>query len=145
MKTEKYTTDKVIAILKATIKGMMDTEQSCGELFGVIDLLEKLPSEKRIDLKSCSKCGKLWPATSKHFAHYDKAADGFKYECRICARKYMNRYKRQTRKRNAFPSGDLEEIQRHRDLAGRPREYFSQKQEPSKATMQAYALESLAP
>lgn len=138
--------DKLIILLKGTIKGMTDVGQSCGELFAAIDLLEKIPAEDRVTLKSCSKCGRVLPATFKHFAHYDKAVDGFKYECRTCARKYMNRYKRQTRKRNAYPTEDLEEIQRHRKLAGLPQEYFPKKREtPSKEELQTFALESLAP
>ena len=145
MKVRRYSVEEQIAIIGAAIKSMTHAGLSCGELFAAKDLMEKLTSDHNGNLKTCSRCGKIQPATSEFFDFFDKAPDSLAYRCKECRKKYMNRYKRQTRKRNSYPSGDLEEIQRHRELAGRPPEYFPKQHKPDKATLQMVALESLAP
>ena len=123
--------------------GLSDEDR--GTLFGALSIIKALPEDDRLPMKTCSRCMKMRPSTSKYFDYLEKASDGLAYRCKKCRCKYMSNYGRQTRKRNRYPDGDLEEIQRHRDLAGVPREKFPTKHTPSKMEVQLYALESLAP
>ena len=52
------------------------------------------------ELKTCTKCGKSYPATTEHFYSQKRSSDGLKSECKYCSREARNKsYNKKKRER----------------------------------------------
>jgi len=51
-----------------------------------------------MELKTCTKCGESYPATTEHFYSQKRSSDGLKSECKYCSREARNKsYSRKKR------------------------------------------------
>ena len=48
--------------------------------------------QKYFELKECSKCGAVYPATDEYFGRTKQSCDGLKKTCKVCISKYNKEY-----------------------------------------------------
>lgn len=116
MKTHRCNTVEAADMLRWFIeKNPKLDEATPGILPKAMEILQSAGAT-HLSLKSCTKCGNLFPATKEYFAYLREAADGLKYECRQCGRAYTNRHRYKKRHDAAMGPEDVAEIERHRKL-----------------------------
>lgn len=55
--------------------------------------------QKYFELKECSKCGTVYPATDEYFGRTKKSCDGLKKTCKVCISKYNKEYQIKNREK----------------------------------------------
>lgn len=72
-------------------------------------------SDSIINTKTCTKCGKAFPATREYFYADKRTKDGFHNWCKVCVREYAREYKRvNPDKRRKYNQANKDKIAEHK-------------------------------